>query len=169
MATHIRREWNLPAQLPQIWLETLDPPKPIVPQSPPPPSEVAKESPPPIPDHLAGRECLYGWIITDELMEEHRAMYDPDEHPPNCYMFRAYKHNKICSIANQFRFRLFIDDAHYGVEGSEDIAWVSYTKHGHIMRDQVPSAERLARFEEAVGIRDKVKWIDAGLPIGGYH
>ncbi|KAJ7504202.1 hypothetical protein B0H11DRAFT_1905480 [Mycena galericulata] len=118
------------------------------------------EAPPPIPDKLLGRECLYGYIVTDGLMETYRATHHPNDPLPNPNLSLAWNHTAIYNVATSLGLRVFIDhlDTH-------DIAWFSYTKRGIVKGKRIPTAPRLEQFAKELGLTEKPQWLDAGLPV----
>ncbi|KAJ7057036.1 hypothetical protein C8F01DRAFT_1153167, partial [Mycena amicta] len=97
------------------------------------PCSVEKEPPPPIPSELVGRECLYGFIITEDI-----------------YRRREITHSAFYNVARPTRPR-----------GHDDIAWFSYTKGGIVRVKQVPIASSIERFAMELGIEEKPQWHDA--------
>ncbi|KAF7365356.1 hypothetical protein MVEN_00407600 [Mycena venus] len=118
------------------------------------------EPPPPIPDNLLGRECLYGYIVTAELMETYRATHHPNDPLPNPNLCLAWNHTTIYNVATSLGLKVFIDhlDTH-------DIAWFSYTKGGIVKARRVPTPPRLERFAKELGLTEQPQWHDAGLPV----
>ncbi|KAF8146161.1 hypothetical protein K438DRAFT_1991115 [Mycena galopus ATCC 62051] len=163
MEAPLSHQWFIPDNVPLAqrlaWLETESPqpPKPreapqVIPVQPD-----EREPAPPIPAHLHGRECLYGYTITDELMEAYRAVHTPHEHPPNDFLLLAHNHTTIYDLAAHLGLRVSIDH----LDGHDDILWFSYTRGGVVQVKQVPIASRLERFAEALGITEKARWHDA--------
>src|ERR1700761_4455483 len=86
------------------------------------------EAPPPVPAHLRGQECLYGYVVTDQLLKTYWATHDPAAAPPNEYLYYSYKQNVIYDVAEHLGF-----DWDTPIESHpppEDIVWFSYTKDG---------------------------------------
>ncbi|KAJ6632268.1 hypothetical protein B0H10DRAFT_2206646 [Mycena sp. CBHHK59/15] len=154
MEAPVSREWAVAAHLVQ-------PPKQSVRQVPTPPQPNDTEAPPPIPAHLNGRECLYGYIVTDQLMERYRATHHPHEHSPNRYLRLAWNHTTIYEVARSSGLQVYIEH----VEGRDDVAWFSYTKGGVVKAKQVPIASRLERFAKELGITDEPQWHDAWFAV----
>lgn len=115
------------------------------------------ETVPPIPHDLRNQECLYGYFITDELMEAYW-LANPQARPgklvaiPNEY--------SVLRVARQLGLDIWIDEKRSTVES---IAWFSYTEGGKIQNDRVPAAVRRESFERALGITEKAQWLGTGI------
>ncbi|KAJ7717238.1 hypothetical protein DFH07DRAFT_346126 [Mycena maculata] len=160
-ANQWRMHPNLPLNLRQAWLavetENPQPVKLTVPEVTTPKQPDEREPVPPIPTHLEGRECLYGYTITNELMDAYRVTHTPDVHPANEYLLLSHNHSTIYELATRLGLRVSIEH----LDGHDDILWFSYTRGGVIQVKQVPISSRLERFAEALGIKEKARWHDA--------
>ncbi|KAJ7503035.1 hypothetical protein B0H11DRAFT_1906819 [Mycena galericulata] len=122
------------------------------------------EAPPPVPADLHGQECLYGYVVTDHwLLKTYWATHDPAAQPPHEYLFKSYKQNVIYDVAEQLGLEIYIDCCPYSEE--EDIAWFSYTDGGVVKIMEVPTASRLECFAKELGITEKARWLDTGVPL----
>ncbi|KAJ7783407.1 hypothetical protein B0H14DRAFT_2959582 [Mycena olivaceomarginata] len=121
------------------------------------------EAPPPIPNKLLGRECLYGFVVTAELMETYRAVHHPDPFP-NHHLCFAWNCAAVQNVAGSLGLKVFIDhlDTH-------DVAWFSYTKGGIVKGRRVPTAPRLEQFARQLGLAEQAQWLDAGLAVQDYY
>ncbi|KAJ7057035.1 hypothetical protein C8F01DRAFT_1153163 [Mycena amicta] len=142
------RQWVDPPPLPEWLVPVESEPTPITPQS------VEKEPPPPIPSQLVGREYLYGFIITEELVEVHSAL-EPSTTPH--YRRREITHSAFYNVARRLGLAVYIDEP----RGHDDIAWFSYTKGGIVRVKQIPIASSIERFAMELGIEEKPQWHNA--------
>ncbi|KAJ6470136.1 hypothetical protein DFH09DRAFT_1110955 [Mycena vulgaris] len=115
------------------------------------------ESPPRIPSKLLGRDCLYGFIITDALMETYSALDFPNDYSDSHFRRRENARIAIHSVAERLGLTVSIDHPH----GHDDIVWFSYAKGGIVRVKQVPIASKLERFATELGITEKAEWHDA--------
>ncbi|KAJ6630359.1 hypothetical protein B0H10DRAFT_2208028 [Mycena sp. CBHHK59/15] len=164
MEAPLSRQWVVPPSLPQAWLATLQPPEPTVPHTPALRQPDEQEPPPPIPSKLLGSECLYGYTITDEVMETYRAVHFPNDHSDNDFRRREYNHAAIHSVATRLGLKVFIDHPH----GHDNVIWFSYARGGVVQVKQVPSASKLERFATELGIMEKAEWHAAWLDVKWY-
>ncbi|KAJ7928944.1 hypothetical protein B0H13DRAFT_2652853 [Mycena leptocephala] len=131
--------------------------RPIVPLTeadiPPPRPKIECEMPPPIPENLRGRECVYGYTISDAFMRayfEAHPVGEP-EPPRTSYLWLPYKHYWLEHVARRVGL-----DLHLRVEQQqlpalpEDIMYFSYTHHGAVKR-KIPKMQYLKRFETSLG------------------
>ncbi|KAJ7222480.1 hypothetical protein GGX14DRAFT_558580 [Mycena pura] len=117
------------------------------------------EAVPPIPAHLRDRECLYGYVVTDALLDAFRVSRAPDQHTPNSLRL-AHNHVAVLDLAESMGLqRVYLEYTR-----GRDIIWFSYTKGGVVRIEEVPIAPRLERFSKELGITEKAQWLDAGLP-----
>ncbi|KAJ6500892.1 hypothetical protein C8R45DRAFT_1092943 [Mycena sanguinolenta] len=112
--------------------------------------EEREVAPPPIPDELRGRESLYGYIVTTELMETYRAIR-PTNGPPLHLDVHLANDMTIARVAKSLGLNVYIDHL-----GTYDIAWFSYTKMGVVQLD-VPTASKLDRFAKELGFVEKAQ------------
>ncbi|KAJ7488545.1 hypothetical protein B0H11DRAFT_2230079 [Mycena galericulata] len=159
MEAALPRQWVVPSSLPQAWLATLQPPKPTGPQLRARRQPDEKEPPPPIPSKLLGRDCLYGFIVTDDLMETYNALDFPNDNTDSHFRRRENAHTAIHSVAERLGLKVSIDHP----QGHDDIIWFSYAKAGIVQVKQVPIASKLERFATELGITEKAEWHDAWL------
>ncbi|KAJ7193908.1 hypothetical protein GGX14DRAFT_576761 [Mycena pura] len=125
------------------------------------------EAPPPLPTHLHGQECLYGYVVTDQLLKTYWATHDPAAAPPSEYLFYSYKQKAIYDVAKYLGFGF---DTHIESHpDTEDIVWFSYTKGGVVQIMEVPTAPRLECFTKELGITEKVQWLDTGITHCPHH
>jgi hypothetical protein len=126
--------------------------------------------PPPIPENLHGRECVYGYTISDAFMRayfEAHSVGEP-EPPRTSYLWLPYKHYWLEHVARRVGL-----DLHLRVEQQqlptlpEDIMYFSYTRYGAIKR-KIPKMQYLKRFENELGLTEPPKWHDAGIPLKVY-
>ncbi|KAJ7750284.1 hypothetical protein B0H16DRAFT_1460836 [Mycena metata] len=142
-----RYQFTLPDYLPPgvVWGKS-DTPGPQ--KQAPLPLEPSERDPfPPVTSHLCHQECLYGYSLTNELLETYWATHPAPKPTPFCN-------------ASRFGLDLLIDEG----RGSVDpIAWFAYTHYGKVYSLQlglhVPTAARLAPFEQELGIKEKAKWL----------
>ncbi|KAJ7216606.1 hypothetical protein GGX14DRAFT_442182, partial [Mycena pura] len=145
----------LPERIPGLWPK-MEPGTQI---SPPPMNWTDLEAVPPAPHELRDQECVYGYIITDELMEAYW-LANPQARPgkhiciPNDY--------SVLCVARDLAFYMWIDQKNSAVES---MAWFSYTMGGKIHFDRVPTAPRREAFEKALGIKEKAQWLGTKKPI----
>ncbi|KAF7326531.1 hypothetical protein MVEN_02611300 [Mycena venus] len=151
----------LPPNMPPIWSKSAMPTAKV--QTPHQPQTDDTEAPPPVPADLRGQECLYGYVVTDQLLKAYWATHDPAAEPPSEYLFNSYKQNTIHDVAEQLGLEIYIDCRPYS--DSEDIAWFSYTDGGVVQITEVPTAWRLECFAKELGITERVQWLDTGIPL----
>ncbi|KAJ7218294.1 hypothetical protein C8J57DRAFT_275295 [Mycena rebaudengoi] len=113
-------------------------------------------------NHLRGQECLFGYFITDQLLEAYWATH-PDARPSN----PLFNQNNITInvLAQRFGLQIGFDRKRDPVES---IAWFSYTDYGLVCIEKVPTAARLEPFEKELGITEKAQWLGTGLRITHY-
>ncbi|KAJ7712862.1 hypothetical protein B0H14DRAFT_2704033 [Mycena olivaceomarginata] len=149
-------QWVVPPSLPQAWLATLLPPDITVPRAPAPRQPDEKESTPPIPPELVGRVCLYGYTVTDNLIETYRAAHFPDDNHGDLLL---YNDRMIHRLAERCGLNVSIHHAH----GHDHIIWLSYTRGGAVQVKKIPIASKLKRFATELGITETAKWHDVSL------
>ncbi|KAJ7218292.1 hypothetical protein C8J57DRAFT_1728432 [Mycena rebaudengoi] len=142
-----------PENLPDIWGKRGPP---VAPRRQPTCNDT--EAVPPVPDHLRGQECLYGYFITNQLLEAYWATH-PDARPNLIFNPNNFT---VDRVAQQFGLQIWIDRKRGPVES---IAWFSYTDYGEVCIEKVPTAARLEPFEKELGITEKAQWLGTGLPI----
>ncbi|KAJ6568398.1 hypothetical protein DFH09DRAFT_1467390 [Mycena vulgaris] len=93
-----------PTNLPDIWPEHV----PLSPQAQAPPGRqpIDKEAVPPIPAQLHDQECLYGYFITDQLLETYWTTH-PDTRPARRMGYPITY--TIYRVAKQFGLDIWID------------------------------------------------------------
>ncbi|KAJ7454940.1 hypothetical protein B0H11DRAFT_2068205, partial [Mycena galericulata] len=143
-----------PENLPDIWPKEKQPRPPCRQLQP-----NDTETVPPVPAHLCDQECLYGYFITNELLEAYWATH-PDTRPGK--LFANPKNYTVWCVAHQFGLDIWIDRERDPVEA---IAWFSYTDFGVVYSERVPTAARLEPFEKELGITEKAQWLGTGLPV----
>lgn len=117
------------------------------------------EAVPPVPHELRDQECVYLYIITDELMEAYW-LANPQARPgkhiciPNDY--------SVFCLAGDLAFNMWIDQKNSAVES---MAWFSCTIGGKIELDRVPTAARREAFEKALGIKENAQWLGTKRPL----
>ncbi|KAJ7216604.1 hypothetical protein GGX14DRAFT_391408 [Mycena pura] len=150
-------EIPLPDRIPGIVWPELEPGSQLL--YPPPTNLTDLEAVPPVPHDLRNREWVYGYIITDELMEAYW-LANPQARPgkhiciPNNY--------SVYGVARQLALDIWIDEKNSEVES---IAWYSCTMGGKIRIDKVPTAARREAFEKALGIKEKAQWLSTKIPL----
>ncbi|KAJ7193907.1 hypothetical protein GGX14DRAFT_587239 [Mycena pura] len=146
---------GLPPDMPPIWAKpTMLTTKLQIPR----PETDDTEAPPPVPADLRGQECLYGYVVTDQLLKTYYATH-PAAGPPSEYLFDSYKRKTIYDVAKHLGFDFDTHIESYPYSGKEDIVWFSYTKDGMVQITEVPTALRLECFTKELGITKKVQWL----------
>ncbi|KAJ7507238.1 hypothetical protein B0H11DRAFT_2219067 [Mycena galericulata] len=124
------------------------------------------EETPPIPAHLEGQECVYGYTVTDSLMDAYYAKNPTTTHPPSdTYLRDAYKHRTLKQVARQLGLKISIETNY----GRDDIVYFADTLGGVIKVYQVPTAPRLERLANELGITEKAQWLDTGVSVRSYY
>ncbi|KAJ7074071.1 hypothetical protein C8F01DRAFT_1242345 [Mycena amicta] len=145
--------WTFIPQLP-VWMFPADRREPTIqPAAPLEPAE--KEPTPPIPSELVGRECLYGFVITEDIVNAHTA--NASTAPLDLDRRREITQRVIYTVARRLGLNVHIDEP----RGHDDIAWFSYTKGGVVKIKYVPIASSLDSFATELGITQKPAWHDA--------
>ncbi|KAJ7895156.1 hypothetical protein B0H14DRAFT_2681447 [Mycena olivaceomarginata] len=114
---------------------------------------------PPVPAHLRDQECLYGYFITDQLLQTYWAAH-PDARPSN--LIANPNNHTVYGVAQQFGLEIWIDRKRDPVDA---IAWFSYTDGGEVQTETVPTATSLEPFEKELGITERAQWLGTGLPV----
>ncbi|KAJ7912504.1 hypothetical protein B0H13DRAFT_538704 [Mycena leptocephala] len=141
---------NPPVQscLPQACFAT---PDETVLRAPAPQQTVEKESTPPIPPELVGRVCVYGYAVTDNIIEAYCAAHSPDDNRGKLYDDRV-----ILRLAARCGLRVSI----FRPYGPDNILWFSYSRGGPVQIKKIPIASRLQDFATELGIMETAKWHD---------
>jgi len=147
---------RLPDRIPGIWSTSLEP---GIELKPPPLNLTDLEPVPPVPSELADQESVFGYIITDELMEAYW-LANPQARPSKRICFP--NDFALYAVASRLSIRIWINEKNSEVES---IAWVSFTYGGKIQIDRVPTAARLEAFEKALGIKEKAQWLGTKMPL----
>ncbi|KAJ6486691.1 hypothetical protein C8R45DRAFT_995545 [Mycena sanguinolenta] len=155
---------NLPHDL-KLWLDSCqDGPPTLPPHNPPFHTASEVDTRTPVPDHLRTQECVYGYEVSDAVMQTYFKTRPVHEPPPplESFLWVPYKRFYIQKALDELGLTLSVEDKSSPPGPAEDIVYFAYTFKGEI-KSGVPEPEQLKRFEEELGLTEPPRWHDSGI------